>query len=78
MKRLGVSTWQEMSDLVDGQCELDAWTEPDPFGADEVVAAVHTRGTCLEFPLRVSDLWQTLAELEDEITQELELASEDE
>lgn len=60
-----------LEERLDANSDLDVlldWSE-DP---DGIVVVIHGRGTILEFPFELADLWAALDELEDEMTAELE------
>jgi hypothetical protein len=67
---LHVRSWEEASDAVDEACELDADLAD---AIDEgIVLRVSTLGTGLNYPFTMRALWATLAELEEQVADELE------
>jgi len=70
---LGLADRGELEEAVDARAELDAWIawdDVDDLAGMTVV--VDWRGTTLEYPFELHELWAVIDELDDEVAQELE------
>jgi hypothetical protein len=71
---LHVSSWAGVSEALDEACDLDADLAE---ATDEgIVVRINTFGACLEYPFTLRALWAILAELEQQVIEEIEVTDE--
>lgn len=69
----GAGTDEDLADWISASTELDALIEHDDTNADVLVVRFLNYGVTIEFPLTLTELWETIDELHDAVAQELEM-----
>lgn len=70
---LDVGDRRGLEEAVDGYIELDGRIDWDDVNdGTGLTVVVHDRGTTLEYPFTLGELWETLDELEEEVTADLD------